>query len=332
MTAFIDADDVALFDLDGVLYLGPDAVAGAPEGVAAVHGRGVRTLYVTNNAAPTERAIAERLSTLGFPVALEDVVTSPQATEEVLRDRLPAGARVLVVGTSNLVDHVLAAGMVPVATSDAAPDAVVMGYDPHLAWADLDEASLAIQRGALWFATNPDLTRPTNRGIVPGLGAMLHAVSLATERSPDVVVGKPHRPLMDEALRRSGGGRAVFVGDRIDTDMLGAHAVGIDSFLVFTGSSGVRHLLEAAPEGRPTAIGWDVGSLLEPPRSAASVDGLTITCRQATVHADGRSPVLEGDLGTREGQLDALWALAQLVWRGLLPNWRSAVDALDLLP
>lgn len=331
MTAFIDAYDAALFDLDGVLYLGPDPVAGAAEAVAALRARGVRTMFVTNNAARSEAVVAAHLTSLGFQATLDDLATSAQATEGVLRESLPAGSRVLVCGTENLVAHVEAAGMLPVASADDEPAAVVMGYHPALAWPLLDEVSFAVQRGVRWIATNPDFTRPTHRGIVPGLGAMIAAVTMATGRQPDVIVGKPHLPLMAEAVRRSGGLRPVFVGDRIDTDIMGAHAVGIDSFFVFTGAHGAADLLAAPPEGRPTAIGWDVASLLEP-RRTASVVGDAATCGHVTVRAVGGVATLEGDTGTRDAQLDALWAVAHLVWAGSASDARSVVAHLDLLP
>lgn len=331
MTAFIDAYDAALFDLDGVLYLGPDPVPGAVDAVASLRARGVRTLFVTNNAARSEEVVARHLSDLGYAATLEDLVTSAQATEGLLRHTLPAGSRVLVCGTANLVAHVEAAGMTVVGSADDAPDAVVMGYSPTLGWPELDEASFAVQRGATWIATNPDLTRPTHRGLVPGLGAMLNAVSAATGRTPDVVVGKPHHPLMAEALRRSGARRPVFVGDRIDTDIAGAHAVGIDSFLVLTGSHTAADLVAAPPEARPTAVGWDVAALLEP-RRTASVTADAATCGAITVTVAGAEAVVEGPLADRSAQVDAAWALAQLVWQGSVSDWRGALASLHLLP
>ena len=330
MSAFVDDYDAVLFDLDGVLYLGPDPVPGAVDAVAALGARGVRTLYVTNNAARSDEVVAAHLSALGFAASVDDVMSSAQATQQVVRESLAAGSPVLVVGTANLVAHVEAAGMRPVTSADEAPVAVVIGYNPNLAWPELDEAAFALQRGARWIATNPDLTRPTDRGIVPGLGTMIAALHTATGRQPDVIVGKPYQPLMEAAVRRSGARRPVFVGDRIDTDIMGAHTIGIDSFMVFTGSNGVADLLTAPAHGRPDAIGWDVSSLLQP-RRTASVEGSVARCGRATVTAVGGDATIDGPLADRDAQFDALWALAQLVWREQASADCAVVASLDLL-
>ena len=330
MTAFVDGHDVAFFDLDGVVYLGPVAVEGAVEGVAALRAQGVRAIFVTNNAARSADVVAAHLTALGFPATADDLVTSAQAAAGLLRRELPPGSKVLVAGTSNLVQHVESAGMVAVTTAADEPVAVIQGYDPAMTWPRLDEAALAVQRGARWFATNTDSTRPTDRGLVPGAGTMVAAVRATVDHDPEVV-GKPHRPLMEEAMLRTGARNPVFVGDRIDTDIMGAHVIGIDSFLVFTGAHGVKDLCAAPPDGRPTAIGWNVLSLFEPQRVASVQPGVA-TCRGVTASAVGGRAVLAGDLRDREAQLDAAWALAQLAWSGAVSDVSAAADLLNLLP
>ncbi|MBB1495690.1 HAD-IIA family hydrolase [Propioniciclava sp. MC1595] len=330
MTAFIEGYDAVFFDLDGVLYLGPEAVEGAVDGVRRLHEAGVATVYVTNNAARSTAVVAHHLAELGFGAQEQEVVSSAQAASGLLRQELPAGSKVLVAGTDNLVEQVRLAGMEVVTTFAEEPVAVIQGYDPAMTWPRLDQAAIAIQRGARWFATNTDSTRPTEHGLVPGAGAAIQAVRNTVDHDPEVV-GKPFRPLMDEALRRSGAGRPVFVGDRIDTDIMGAHAVGIDSFLVFTGAHGVRDLCLAPVDGRPTAIGWNVESLFEPRRTAAIADGVA-TCGAVTVRAEAGNALLEGDVTKREAQLDAAWALAQLFWDGSVSTGEAVFARLDLLP
>ena len=129
MTAFVDGHDVAFFDLDGVVYLGPVAVEGAVEGVAALRAQGVRAIFVTNNAARSADVVAAHLTALGFPATADDLVTSAQAAAGLLRRELPPGSKVLVAGTSNLVQHVESAGMVAVTTAADEPVAVIQGSD-----------------------------------------------------------------------------------------------------------------------------------------------------------------------------------------------------------
>ena len=330
MSMLIESYDAVFFDLDGVLYLGPLAVEGAVDGVRRLHDAGVRTVYVTNNAARSTAKVAEHLSELGFNAQEDEVVSSAQAASGLLRRELPAGSKVLVAGTANLVEQVKLAGMVPVTEFADEPVAVIQGYDPAMTWPRLDQAAIAVQRGARWFATNTDSTRPTEHGLVPGAGAAVQAVGNTVGRQPEVI-GKPHRPLMDEALVRSGARRPVFVGDRIDTDIMGAVAVGMESLMVFTGAHGVRDLCTAGEDGRPTAIGWNVESLFAP-RRTAEVDAEGATCGSVRVtHTDGTAAVA-GDLSTREAQLDGAWALAQLFWAGRVSNAEAVFARLDLLP
>jgi len=330
VSALIDGHDVALFDLDGVVYRGADPVPGAAAGVAALAERGVRTMYVTNNAARPAQTVADQLVRLGFHATVDDLVTSAQAAAGLMRRELPAGAKVLVVGTQNLADHMIEAGFVVVSGADEAPDAVVQGYDPQLTWPQLDEAAFAVQNGARWYACNTDSTRPTDRGLVPGAGAAIAAVRSTVNHDP-IVVGKPHRPLLEEAVRRTGAENPIFVGDRIDTDIQGARRVGMDAFMVFTGAHGKRDLLLAPEDGRPTAIGWNVPALLDPPRVAQVRDNKVVCRRAAVVVRRGRAEI-EGPLETREQQLDALWALAQAVWARKVSDWSDAVTAHDLIP
>lgn len=327
MSTLIDGYDVALFDLDGVLYLGAGAVPGAVEGVAALRERGVTTAFVTNNAARPAQTVADHLAALGYEAVVDDVVSSAQAITAMMKAELPAGAKVLVAGTQNLVDHVVAAGFTPVTSADEAPAAVVQGYDPEMTWPRLDEAAIAVQRGARWFAANNDTSRPGERGLVPGAGVAIYAIQVTTRAQP-IIAGKPFEPLMAEALRRTGAKNALFVGDRLDTDIAGACTVGIDSCLVFTGVHGKRDLVEASEGFRPTAIAWDIPGLLLPARELeADADG--VRCRGAYASAPDGVARLEGDLQGTEAQLDALWALAHLVWAGGVHDYETALGDLN---
>ncbi|MFT3861416.1 HAD-IIA family hydrolase [Micropruina sp.] len=321
----IEAHDVAFFDLDGVIYLGPIAVPGAVEGVAEVRASGARVMFVTNNAARSADAVATHLSELGFHAGPDDLITSAQVAVGVLRELLPAGSLLLVAGTENLVDLARSAGFRTTESAADRPDAVLQGYHPDIAWPLLDEAGIAVQRGAAWYGTNDDLNRPTDRGLVPGLGAQLAVVG-STVRQQPVVFGKPHAPMLDFAVKHTGAQRPIFVGDRIDTDIMGGNRAGMPTLLVFTGAHGKRELLAAGPGDRPSHIGADLRALLQPPR-VATQQGQAWRCGTAAAALRDGVATLEGDLGTQAGQLDALWALANLVWT----TGADGHDALRLL-
>ena len=308
----IDDHDVAFFDLDGVIYLGPVAVPGAVEGITRIRETGARVMYVTNNAARSADAVAHHLSASGFEAGPDDLITSAQVAVDVLAERLPAGSLLLVAGTRNLIELAQAAGFRTTASADDRPDAVLQGYDPLIEWPVLDEAAIAVQRGATWYGTNDDLNRPTNRGLVPGLGAQLAVVG-STVRQQPVVFGKPHAPMLDYAVTHTAAQRPIFVGDRIDTDIMGANRAGMPSLLVFTGAHGKRDLLEAGPGDRPSYIGADLRALLEPPRTAAQ-HGHAWHCGDAVAELVEGEASVRGELSTQAGQFDALWALANLVW------------------
>lgn len=325
----IDAYDAALFDLDGVVYLGPVAVPGAAEGLAVLRESGTQIGYVTNNAARSPQAVVEHLGRLGIAAHETDVVVSSQAGARLLAERLPAGAPVLVVGTDSLAEQVRLVGLRPV-TAEQEPVAVIQGYHPQLPWGLIDDACQAIHGGALWVATNLDSTRPTNRGLVPGAGAQIAAVQAAVTQTP-VVAGKPFTPLLHETVRRLAAKHPIFIGDRIDTDIDGAAAVSMDSLFVFTGAHGTRDVVAAA--NRPTHLGWDLRALLEP-TAEITVEAGGAVCGAARVRPSGAGWEVVAP-PTRAGQLDAFRALLALVPAGadpVEPGLASALTQLDQLP
>jgi glycerol-1-phosphatase len=309
----VDAYDAALFDLDGVIYLGPEPVPGAPEGIARLRARGTKFGFVTNNAARTPAAVAEHLRDLGIQAVADDVVTSGQAGAHLLLNRFGPGAKVLVVGGGGIWAALAEVGLTGVRSADDNPVAVIQGYGFDLSWGQLNEAAIAIQRGAHWLATNTDPTRPTDRGIVPGNGAAVAAVRMAVDVEPEVA-GKPYRPLVDETISRIGATHPIFVGDRLDTDIAGANVAGLDSLLVLTGAHGAAELLAADPASRPTFLGWDITALLSPPLKSASHDRQA-RCGEMTAVSSGSVLSLRGQPGSRQEAVEGLWAAAQLAWQ-----------------
>lgn len=328
--AVIDRYDAALFDLDGVIYLGPEPIPAAPATIEALRGRGVQVGFVTNNAARSTDVVAQQLNGMGIPVTRADVVSSAEAIADLAAAQLPGGSPVLVAGAQALVDEVAGHGLRPVFSAEEGPVAVIQGYDPQMTWPRLDECCIAIQRGARWYVSNPDSTRPTDRGLVPGAGAQMAVVATSVTGEP-VMAGKPHRPLLDATVARLGCRRPVFVGDRMDTDILGANRSGMDSMLVLTGAHGAHELLDAEPDLRPTCIARDLSGLLEPQRRAVLGDGLARCGSAIAGPVDGVARITSAIGGTLDEQLDALAAVLALVWAGAARGAHEELDRLRLV-
>ena len=242
-----------LLDLDGVIYEGGRAIVDAIESISALKARGVQVGYITNNASRTSEAISMQLGSFGLELNAEDVVTSAQSGAQLLKTLIPKGSKVLVVGGEGLRSSVSTAGFEIVEYSKDSPIAVIQGFDPSVSWQHLAEASYAIQQGAMWVATNQDWTIPREQGLAPGNGTLVSAVHTAVGQLP-VVAGKPEKAIFETALAQFGTTSAVYIGDRLDTDVLGANRAGIGSALVMTGVTTRKDLLAAKPDSRPTFI------------------------------------------------------------------------------
>ncbi|KQW49736.1 HAD family hydrolase [Nocardioides sp. Root1257] len=253
--------DLAMLDLDGVVYISGDAVPGAAEHLASAREEGMRLAFITNNAARSPETVASHLRDLGVDARGDDVVTSAQAAARVLVDRFEAGARVVCLGSDGLEEALRSAGLDPVGVEDEAV-AVVTGYGPEVRWSAIMRAAVRIRDGLPWVASNTDHTIPTAYGVAPGHGVQVAMLRDFTGVEP-VVAGKPERPLLDETIRRVGGRRPLMVGDRLDTDIEGARRADIDSLLVLTGVTGLAELTTAAEDVRPTYVAPDLAGLLE---------------------------------------------------------------------
>ncbi len=312
----LDGVDVVLADLDGVVYAGPNPIPHAIESLnlAAEH---VRVGYITNNASRTDASVAQHLTDLGLSVAPAEVVTSPQAAVRLLAGLVPAGSTILVVGGAGLVDEVEKGGFVVTRSAEDSPAAVIQGFAPEVGWSQLAEAAFALQTPTAdgselpWVATNTDWTIPQARGIAPGNGTLVSAVHTAVGRLA-TVAGKPEVPIFDEAKVRFGASKPLFIGDRLDTDILGANRAGIASALVLTGIDRAKHVLAADQHSRPTFILEDLRQLHEPyPATTMSRDGKAATVGAATVRIHGNDVVVESDGPSR---IDLLRAACAAIW------------------
>ena len=307
--------DVVLADLDGVVYQGPHAIPFAIDSLNTA-AETVRVGYLTNNASRTDQTVADHLTELGLHARAEDVVTSPQAAVRLLAKEVPAGARILVIGGAGLVKEVEKGGFVITRSADDHPAAVIQGFTPELGWKDLAEAAFALHPNEdgveiPWVATNTDWTIPVARGIAPGNGTLVAAVHSAVGRLP-IVAGKPEVAIFDEATSRFQSKHALFIGDRLDTDILGANRAGIPAVLVLTGIDKAKQALAAAENERPRYILDDLRQLHEPyPQTVFSKDRATATVAGASVRISGADVeiVAEGD-----GGINLLRAACAVIW------------------
>jgi HAD superfamily hydrolase (TIGR01450 family) len=325
----LDGVDVVLADLDGVVYAGAGAIAYAVESLntaAQSHQVG----YITNNASRTATSVSEHLNQLGLTTTTEDIVTSPQAAMPLLAKSVPPGSTILVIGGDGLISECEKNGYRVTFSAEDNPAAVVQGFSPDLGWKNLAEAAFALNarpsadafggtldgegEGIPWIATNMDWTIPVERGVAPGNGTLVSAVHTAVGRLP-VVAGKPELPIFQEAARRFSTAehpeQALFIGDRLDTDISGGNKAGMKTALVLTGIDQAKQLL-AAPEGsRPTYILGDLRELSKPyPEIKYHTDG-SIEVRGARVRKDGMNLVI---VSRGKNHLDLLRAACQVIW------------------
>lgn len=308
--------DVALLDLDGVVYRGADAVPYAAESIAAARSHGLRAMYVTNNANRPPTAVAEHLQRLGVCATAEDVMTSAQAAAALVAADYPAGTAVYVIGGAGLRDAVEAEGLRIVDSADAEPAVVIQGFAPAVGWAELTEGLLAIARGAEHVASNLDATLPTERGNAVGNGSLVAALVNATGTTPRSG-GKPQPGIFHQAVRRAGARRPLAVGDRLDTDLEGARAAHIPGMHVLTGVDGVASLLRSPAHRRPDLLGLDLRDLLQPHPGVGQDDGWWVCRRAAARVRDGQVELARTQTpigGETPIDLDELRAACAAAW------------------
>ena len=292
--ALLDNYDALLVDLDGTVFEGGRPVDGAAEGLA-----GREVVYVTNNASRSPQAVADHLSELGFPTTADQVLTSAQAACTLAVEQLgKREGKVYVIGAESFKELAREAGFTVVESADDEPIAVLHGHNPETGWPQLSEGALAIQRGAIYVASNLDTTLPTERGFLVGNGSMVAAVVSATGVTP-VSAGKPGAEMFRVAAEGVNAQKPLVVGDRLNTDIAGGIAAGFDTLCTVTGVSGHRELL-STPH-RPTFIaanmrdhlsGWSAEAREEEPgkvivsvRSGESSSDATLLAAEAVAAA-----------------------------------------------
>ena len=315
-----DQFETLLLDLDGVIYEGNNKIVDAVESITTLSETGTKVGYVTNNSSRKPETIADQLRGFGLTLSAEKIISSAQAGVELLERMIPAGSKVLVVGGEGLRFEVVNAGFELVKLSDDKPAAVIQGFAPDVGWNDLAEASYSIQGGAKWVATNQDWTIPREKGLAPGNGTLVSAVHTAVGQLP-VVAGKPERAIFETAMRKFATKSAIYVGDRLDTDVVGANKAGLGSGLVMTGVTTRKELLAAKADSRPKFILGTLKDLLSPYREPVKTKrGYKLG--DAEVELLGEKVVVSfGD----PASLDALKAACLTIW-----NCGTPIHLLDV--
>lgn len=323
----IEGRELVLTDLDGVVYRGALAIPDAVEQLNRA-AESTRVGYLTNNASRIDEQVADQLRGFGLRLRTDEIVTSPQAATALLARTVLPGSRVLVVGGDGLVDELTKAGFEVTRSADDGPAAVVQGFAPHVGWEQLAEACFALAErpdGTLlpWIATNTDWTLPLERGLAPGNGTLVSAVHTAVQRLPEFA-GKPEPAIFEAAFERFGTRNAIMVGDRLDTDIKGARAVGIPSLQVLTGVDRPKQLVAASSDMRPEYIVASLKGLHEPyPTTVVEKDG---TVKVGTARVRMRGPVVEvvdrGDdpLNLLRAGCAAIWASGLAIYALKVPE------------
>ena len=249
--------------MDGVLYRGAEVLPGVKELLDALTLRERPVMLATNNSMSTPEAYERKLAAMGLDIPASAVITSALATRDYLLQTLPEGAGIYVIGMPALREQLFeGTSFHPVQYGEEQPAAVVIGLDLEFTYAKLKAAHEAIQRGALFIATNADTTLPTEAGLVPGAGSIVAALAAASGQRP-IVIGKPETPMLEMAMTRMGAQpeETVMLGDRLDTDILAGERAGMPTVLVLTGVS-TREDLSSA-EALPDVVVSDLPSLVE---------------------------------------------------------------------
>ena len=222
-----------IIDMDGVLWRGNTPLPGLKDFVNAIHNTNRKMLLATNNSSKTINQYLSKLQDMGIKATANEILTSSQATGNYLNNLSQNDRKVFVIGQDGLIDAMKHYNF---QITNQYADYVVVGVDTNISWDKLNTAVQLIRSGSKFIGTNPDTTYPTENGIGVGNGIILAAIEAATNVKP-MIIGKPERHIFDQALDILGAdpSNTLMIGDRLDTDILGAKKAGISSLLVLTG-------------------------------------------------------------------------------------------------
>lgn len=298
--------DAGLFDLDGVLYRGKEAVLHAPQTLERIRQGDFAAVFVTNNASRTPDVVADQLVSLGIQARPDDILSSAHIGVALAQSLCGKYAKVLLCGAEGLYQAAREAGLEIVESADDKPQAVIHGFSPDMNWERLSEGVLAIRAGARYIATNLDRVIPRERGLMIGVGSFAKAVTHATGIEP-ISGAKPEPQMFRHAAEKVGARNPLVIGDNIDTDIRGAHASGFPSMHVLTGAHTARDIILALPDTRPHYLADDVRCLgehypeIEQCQGTNAVDSVCVRAGESVVECRGTAITI----GEQNYSLDA---------------------------
>lgn len=236
-----------LIDLDGTMYIGKNKIEAASDFVKALKKHKIPYLFVTNNSSRTPAQVAKKLQDFDIPATEELVFTTSMATANYIYEQ-NQNATIYCIGENGLQEAIREKGF---AINEDNPDYVIVGLDREVTYEKLAKACLAVRNGATFISTNGDIALPTERGFLPGNGAITSVVAVSTRKTP-IFIGKPEKIIIEQALKIIGTKKedTIMVGDNYDTDILAGIRAGLDTLLVHTGVTTKEQLSEQ--RGQPT--------------------------------------------------------------------------------
>ncbi len=248
-----------ILDMDGVLWKGNQPIGDLPRIFAQISQLGCKVIFATNNATRTAREYVEVLAAFGVPAEPWQILTSATGVTHYLCRQFPHGGPVYIVGEKGVVEACAENGFYE---ADQDVLAVIAGFDRQLTYDKLRIATLLLHKGVPFIGTNPDVTFPTPEGLVPGAGSILAALTAASGVQP-IIVGKPQPVIYQVALERLAlsPSQVLVVGDRPETDIIGAQQIGCPTALVLSGVTDPAKAAQWKPA--PNLIADDLSSVLQ---------------------------------------------------------------------
>jgi 4-nitrophenyl phosphatase len=248
-----------ILDMDGVIWRGSQPLGDLPVIFNQIEALQLKVLLATNNSTQTVDQFLTKLQGFGVKLQSWQVINSSEASAEILKEKYPAGGPAYFLGEEGLCLAMQAAGFYH---DPKLAQFVIAGMDRNLTYEKLSQASLLIRSGIPFFGTNPDRSLPTPRGLEPGAGSILAAIEAATDTHP-IIIGKPQPDMYQVALHRlnTASKETLVVGDRLETDIVGAQKIGCRTGLVLTGATNKEQASQWKPA--PDIIAADLKSLVE---------------------------------------------------------------------